>query len=227
MRIEKSFIREKFDNIVERYDLVNFLGSMGQDKIWRKRVVEAIADVEEPIVDLCCGPFTLTLEIARKLEKICYGLDFSLKMLIFGKKKLKDLPIYPVCGDAENLPFRDESFGAVTIAFGLRNIPNRNKAIREFFRVLKPGGKLIILEFSWPRNFLFQRIYGFYLKHFIPLLGRIVAKDKEAYLYLADSIKTFPSPQEISKMLEEIGFIKIKTSSLTLGIVTLYEGVKP
>jgi len=223
MRIEKKFIKEKFDKIVRRYDLINFLGSLGQDKIWRKKVIKVLDNVKDPVLDVCCGPFTLTKEIAKKLGKTCYGIDFSMNMLLFGKKRTKNIKIYPICGDAEKLPFKEQSFGAVTIAFGLRNLLEREKALKEFFRVLKPGGKLIILEFSWPKNVLFQKIYNLYLTYFLPFLGKTLAKDKEAYLYLADSIKSFPSPREIEQILKKIGFSEVKTFSLTLGIVTLYE----
>lgn len=225
----KNFVRKKFDRIVKKYDLVNFIGSLGQDYFWRKRVSFLIRQTPLPVLDLCCGPFTLSLSILKETPFPLFALDLSMEMLLYGKTKLspreKEL-VYPVCGDAENLPFKSETFGTLSIAFGLRNLPNRKKALKEFYRVLKPQGVLIILEFSLPKNFFFKKLYCFYLTKYLPFLGRILTGDKEAYEYLADSIQRFPSPEELKEMLLETGFEKIAYKSLTLGIVTLYWAIK-
>ncbi len=226
MDLHKRFVKEKFDRIVKRYDLVNLIGSFGQDKLWRKKVAEILKEAEPPLLDLCCGPYTLTLEILKKNPVKIYGLDFSFSMLFYGKKRLNNRPVYPICGDAEILPFKDNAFGGISIAFGLRNLPNKKKALKEFFRVLKSNGKLVILEFSWPKNLIFQKIYKIYLDCYMPFLGGILTKDKKAYLYLADSIKKFPPPEKIKAMLSECGFKKIKNYPLTFGIVNLYVAKK-
>lgn len=223
---DKKFIKEKFERIVKRYDLVNLIGSFGQDKLWRKRVAESLKSSEPPILDLCCGPYTLTLEIYQKNRQPVFALDFSFSMLYYGKKRISNGLIYPICADAEILPFKDNSFGGISIAFGLRNLPNMEKALKEFYRVLKPKGKLVILEFSWPKNKIFQKIYKIYLDKYIPLLGGFLTKDRSAYLYLADSIKKFPPQEVIKEKLLQGGFTKVEYISLTMGIVTLYKAYK-
>ncbi len=227
VRKDKSFIKEKFEKIVKRYDLVNLIGSFAQDKLWRKKVVESLKSSAPPILDLCCGPYTLTLEIYKKKPQPMFALDFSFSMLYYGKKRILNNSIYPLCADAEILPFKENTFGGISIAFGLRNLPNRKKALKEFYRVLKPGGKLVILEFSWPRNKIFQTLYKIYLDHYMPFLGGFLTGDKSAYLYLADSIKKFPHPEVIKKYLLETGFTKAKYEFLTMGIVALYTAYKP
>ena len=226
MKKDKKFIKEKFDKIVRRYDLVNLIGSLGQDKLWRKKVAKILKTSKPPILDLCCGPYTLSVEIFKENSGHLFALDFSFPMLYYGKKRILNNFIYPICGDAEILPFKDNTFGGISIAFGLRNLPNIEKALKEFYRVLKFEGMLVILEFSWPKNRIFQKIYKIYLDKYIPLLGGYLTGDKSAYLYLADSIKKFPSPEEIKELLLEIGFKEVKYKFLTMGIVTLYTAYK-
>ncbi len=226
MKKDKKFIKEKFDKIVRRYDLVNLIGSLGQDKLWRRKVAEILKASKPPILDLCCGPYTLSVEIFKKNSHSLFALDFSFSMLYYGKKRIANYSIYPVCGDAEILPFKNDTFGGMSIAFGLRNLPNKEKTLKEFYRVLKLNGRLVILEFSWPKNRIFQKIYKIYLDKYIPLLGSVLTGDKSAYLYLADSIKKFPPPEEIKEILLETGFKKVKYKFLTMGIVTLYTAYK-
>lgn len=223
---DKKFIKQKFDRIVKRYDLVNFIGSLAQDKIWRKKIAKILKFSHPPILDLCCGPYTLTLEILKENPNPLFSLDFSFSMLYYGKKRILNKPVYPVCGDAEILPFKDNTFGGISIAFGLRNLPHIEKALKEFYRVLKPNSPLVILEFSWPKNGFFQKIYKIYLDKYIPLLGGFLAGDRSAYLYLADSIKKFPPPENIKDLLLKTGFKKVEYKFLTLGIVTLYIAYK-
>lgn len=220
----KNFVRKKFDHIVRRYDLVNAIASFYQDHFWRKRVARFFKDLEGPFLDLCCGPFTLSFEILKVKKEKLYALDLSMEMLLYGKTKNLPLQafIYPIRGDSEVLPFKDGIFGGISIAFGLRNLPNREKAIKEFYRVLKNGGRLIILEFSMPKNFLIKSLYLLYLKYYIPFIGGLLTHDKEAYQYLADSIQKFPPREVIHQLLTEAGFKKLLLKPLTFGIVTLY-----
>lgn len=220
----KEFVKRKFDRIVRRYDLVNALASLFQDKLWRKKVAQVFKNLEGPFLDLCAGPFTLSLEILKAQPQKLFALDLSMEMLLYGKtKKFSFLKyIYPLRGDAERLPFKENTFSGISIAFGLRNLPDREKAISEFFRVLKPGGILAILEFSLPKNFFIKATYLIYLKYWIPFLGGLLTGDKEAYQYLADSIQKFPSPEEVDKLLVKAGFKRRSILSLTLGVVSLY-----
>lgn len=224
----KNFVRKKFDRIVKRYELVNALASLWIDRYWRKVLVKRVKDLKGPILDLCCGPFTLSLEILKTRQEKLYGLDLSKEMLLFGLSKNTPLLrfLYPIRGDAERLPFRDNSFGIITIAFGFRNLPNREEALLEFNRVLKREGSLLILEFSLPRNTLVRKLYLLYLTKYIPLLGGFLTGDKEAYSYLGDSIQKFPSQERIVRMAEERGFKTAEVREMTFGIVTLYHFIK-
>lgn len=226
MKPNKKFIKERFDKIVKRYDLVNLIASFGQDIIWRKKVAEILKNVSFPLLDVCCGPYTLTLEIFKKNKKEIFALDFSFEMLFYGKKRITGNSIYPVCGDAEILPFKNETFGGISIAFGLRNLPNKEIALKEFYRVLKKNGILVILEFSLPSNKLIRKVYQIYLKNYLPFLGGILTGDKSAYLYLVESIEKFPSSEKISQILTDIGFHKVNYVPLTMGIITIYTAYK-
>ena len=220
----KEFVKRKFDRIVRRYDLVNALASLFQDKFWRKRVALFFRNLNGPFLDLCSGPFTLSLEILKKNSQKLFALDLSMEMLLYGKTKKSSFLnyLYPLRGDAERLPFKENTFSGISIAFGLRNLPDRERALSEFFRVLKPGGLLVILEFSLPKNFLVKALYLLYLKYWIPFIGGLLTGDKEAYQYLADSIQKFPPPKEVDELLTKVGFKKLSLIPLTLGVVTLY-----
>ncbi len=220
----KDFMKEKFGKITRYYDLANSICSFWQDKGWRKEVSQALDEVDLPILDLCCGPYTLTLEILKRKKRIAFALDLSREMLKFGlTKRAPDLSfVYPVCGDAEELPFKDETFGAVTIAFGFRNLVNRDKALQEMHRVLKKDGLLAILEFSKPKLPIIRNVYFFYLKKIIPLIGGLLTGDYQAYRYLATSIENFPEVETVREMLRKTGFSEVFTKSLTFGVVTLY-----
>ncbi|MGB9761257.1 MAG: ubiquinone/menaquinone biosynthesis methyltransferase [Caldimicrobium thiodismutans] len=220
----KSFVQRKFDRIVKRYDLVNALASFFQDRLWRKKVASFFKNLDGPFLDLCSGPYTLSFEILKNKREKLFALDLSLEMLLYGRTKKSPLLefIYPLRGDAERLPFKDNVFSGLSIAFGLRNLPDREMAVSEFYRVLKKGGLLVILEFSMPKNFLIKGLYLIYLKYYIPFLGGLLTGDKEAYKYLSQSIQKFPPPEEIHQLLFQRGFKKLEIRSLTLGVVTLY-----
>ncbi|MCI4453880.1 MAG: ubiquinone/menaquinone biosynthesis methyltransferase [Thermodesulfobacterium sp.] len=220
----KDFMKDKFGKITRYYDLANSICSFWQDKGWRKEVSQALDEVDPPILDLCCGPYTLTLEILKRKKRIAFALDLSREMLKFGlTKRAPDLSfVYPVCGDAEELPFKDETFGAVTIAFGFRNLVNRDKALHEMHRVLKKDGLLAILEFSKPKVPIIRNVYFFYLKKIIPIIGGLLTGDYQAYRYLATSIENFPEVETVREMLRKAGFSEVFTKSLTFGVVTLY-----
>lgn len=223
-RDHKDFVEEKFDRIVRRYELVNALASLWIDRSWRQRLIKVLDPLEGPILDLCCGPFTLSLEILKRRQEKLFGLDLSREMLLFGRSKGTPLLkfVYPLRGDAERLPFKSNCFGVITIAFGFRNLPNREEALSEFHRVLKRGGNLLILDFSLPRNPLLRRLYLLYLTKYIPLLGGLLTGDREAYCYLGESIQRFPPKERIIQMAEEKGFRALLVEEMTFGIVTLY-----
>lgn len=229
---KKRFVRSKFASVTTRYDLLNSLLSLGIDKSWRTRTARSLQAMPPgPVLDLCAGTLPLSLVINKKTGRQVWALDFCMDMLTYGKGRIKNTKyekaIRLIQGDAEAIPARSGSFSGVTIAFGLRNLADRKKGLMEMFRVLKPGGILAVLEFSRPTMKVFSTLYFIYLENILPTIGGMVSGDKEAYQYLARSIKEFPPPREIARQMTDTGFSHVRFAPLTMGIVHLYVGIRP
>jgi demethylmenaquinone methyltransferase/2-methoxy-6-polyprenyl-1,4-benzoquinol methylase len=212
-----------FGSIAARYDLANHLLSCGCDFYWRRRAAEIVADWEaETIVDLATGTGDLALMLQRKLPNAkVIGADFTSEMLSIAQRKgLRKTAV----ADVLALPFSDQSFDCLTIAFGLRNIEDWNAALREMWRVLRSGGHLLILEFSLPRFWIWRAIYRFYLHRCVPIIGSFLTKKKSAYHYLGESIENFPSGDAMLGLMKIAGFGDRLAEPLTGGIVTIYTG---
>ncbi|MDA8417818.1 MAG: ubiquinone/menaquinone biosynthesis methyltransferase [Desulfobacteraceae bacterium] len=229
---KKTFVRRKFSSISQSYDLINSLVSFRVDRYWRwvtTRELRAFPD--GPVLDLCAGTLPLSLELTRQAKgRRVLAIDFCEDMLRAGVASLpqdgRRGRITPVCGDGEEIPAQDNSFWGCTVAFGVRNLSRVERGLSEMRRVLKPGGKLLILEFSRPDNLLVKPIYFFYLNTILPTVAGLVSGDKEAYQYLASSIAQFYQPATLLAMMREAGFAKAYCRRLTFGIVTIYVGVK-
>jgi demethylmenaquinone methyltransferase/2-methoxy-6-polyprenyl-1,4-benzoquinol methylase len=229
---KKRFVKDKFASISNKYDFLNSLLSLKMDSYWRWVTTRELREFPAgAILDLCAGTLPLSLELTRQAPaRNVLAVDFCEDMLLSG---LKTLPvdnrrerITAVCGDGEEIPAASGKFWGVTVAFGVRNLARTEKGLAEMLRVLKPGGKLLILEFSRPRNAFFKPIYNFYLNRVLPKIAGLVSGDKEAYEYLASSIAKFYEPEELLTMMKEAGFSRQYCRPLTMGIVTLYIGVK-
>ena len=229
---KKKFVKAKFSSISSRYDLLNSLLSFQIDRYWRWVTTRELKRFPAgATLDLCAGTLPLSLELTRQApERQVVAIDFCEDMLRAG---IKTLPrdnrrprISPVCGDGEEIPALDNRFWGITVAFGVRNLANTQKGLSEMLRVLKPGGKLLILEFSRPKNPFIKPVYNFYLNRVLPKVAGLVSGDKEAYEYLASSIAGFYEPVELLAMLKKAGFAETYCRPLTMGIVTLYVGVK-
>lgn len=229
---KKRFVRDKFASISKDYDFLNSLLSLKVDCYWRWVTTRELKEFPEgAILDLCAGTLPLSLELTRQAPaRNVIAIDFCEDMLLSGCKTLPDDErrdrIAAVCGDGEEIPAASQKFWGVTVAFGVRNLARTEKGLAEMWRVLKPGGKLLILEFSRPRNIFFKPIYNFYLNKVLPKIAGLVSGDKEAYEYLASSIAKFYEPEELLAMMKEAGFSRQYCRPLTLGIVTLYIGIK-
>lgn len=230
---KKTFVREKFSSISKKYDLINSLVSFKVDAYWRWVTTRELKMYPDgAVLDLCAGTLPLSLELTRQApQREVLSIDFCEDMLRAGVKNLpvndnRQYRIGPVCGDGEELPAKDNSFWGCTVAFGVRNLSQTQKGLEEMCRVIKPGGKLLILEFSRPTNPIVKPLYFFYLNKILPMIAGIVSGDKEAYDYLASSIAQFYDPEELLSMMKKAGFRKAYKRQLTFGIVTLYIGVK-
>jgi demethylmenaquinone methyltransferase/2-methoxy-6-polyprenyl-1,4-benzoquinol methylase len=229
---EKQAMRSMFDRIAPRYDLLNHLLSAGIDRRWRRRAVDAL-DLGGParLLDLCTGTADLLVEgLSRDAQHRGVGADLSERMLGRGRDKLARRGLVGrsglLCADGEQLPLRDASFDAALVAFGIRNIGDPARALREVRRVLRPGGRLVVLEFSMPEGLL-GRFYRFYFRHVLPRVGGLVSGDASAYAYLPASVAVFPSPAGFASLLEAEGFAAVRFTPLTAGIAHLHRADKP
>ncbi len=220
-----------FDDISPKYDFLNHFLSFGIDKYWRKRFVQILRDYKPlTILDVATGTGDLAIAVAQLEPQKVAGIDISEKMLEVGREKVTaaklDTLITLRKADAEKIPFSDNSFHAVTVAFGVRNFENLKQGLGEMKRVLRPGGVMMILEFSHPQNFPMKQLYGFYSKQIIPVFGRVISKNRQAYQYLPDSVAAFPSGADFVGILSETGLRNTRCISLSMGIATIYIGEK-
>jgi demethylmenaquinone methyltransferase/2-methoxy-6-polyprenyl-1,4-benzoquinol methylase len=228
---KKEEVAEMFNNISPRYDFLNRFLSLGIDIRWRKKVRRKVATLKpQLILDVATGTADVAIELRKTGAKQIIGCDISEGMMVIGREKiakrgLSDL-IQLQLGDSENLPFTTDHFDAVTVAFGVRNFENPKKGLQEINRVLKPGGKIHVLEFSVPEKFPVKQFYGFYFKYILPFWGRMISKDTSAYTYLPNSVKAFPHGAAFLELLESAGFRNNSAKKLTFGIASLYIGEK-
>ncbi len=225
-------VREMFSGIATKYDFLNHLLSVNVDKRWRRLVSQKLKDVlENPtaqVLDVACGTGDLSLELQKTGKAKVYGTDFCRPMLeiAFDKNEKNALKVPYVEADGMNLSFADASFDAVTIAFGLRNFSNWQNGLIELHRILKKGGKLVILEFSTPVIPGFRQLFQFYFSNVLPRIGGAVSGSRGAYEYLPDSVFRFPDQKNLAKMMSETGFSDVEYKNLTGGIAAIHMGVK-
>lgn len=229
---KKSQVGKMFDNIADKYDFLNRLLSAGIDQRWRKNVTKRLKSIApDKVLDIATGTADLAIMIQKELgSNHIIGVDISQKMLEVGVKKVKNKNLEDTIslewGDSENLRFEDNSFDAVTVAFGVRNFGNLEKGIEEIYRVLKPGGKAVVLEFSRPRLPVFKQLYDFYFKAILPTIGKLTSRDPKAYRYLYESVQAFPDYDSFTEVLTKRGFKDCQFFPQTLGICCIYEGLK-
>lgn len=228
---KKEQVTKMFDTISGDYDGLNRVISFGIDIKWRKKVVKIVKDSNpQSILDIATGTGDLAINLAQTDATKIVGLDISSGMLDIGKEKIKrknlDSKIEMVLGDSENMPFEDNSFDAITVAFGVRNFETLENGLKEILRVLKPGGAFVILETSMPDKTPYRQGYNFYTKNILPLIGRTFSKDKTAYKYLCESASVFPYGEALNNILQKIGFINVKDYPQTFGVATIYVSSK-
>ncbi|MDP5227487.1 MULTISPECIES: demethylmenaquinone methyltransferase [Arthrobacter] len=214
-----------FDDVASRYDLMNDLMTLGQTPRWRRIVFDAVGAVPgQRVLDLAAGTGTSSEPYADAGIDVV-ACDFSLGMLKVGKRRRPDIDF--VAGDAMNLPFADDSFDAVTISYGLRNVNDPKKALAEMLRVTKPGGRVVVAEFSRPTNRLFRQVYLEYIMRWFPVLAAKASSNPDAYTYLAESIRAWPDQNELAHWLQGAGWSEVKYRNINGGIVAVHRGVKP
>jgi demethylmenaquinone methyltransferase / 2-methoxy-6-polyprenyl-1,4-benzoquinol methylase len=226
-----AHVRRMFSSIAPRYDLLNHLLSLNVDRRWRRRAVALLGPESSPdgrFLDNCAGTLDLAVEIARRpgFRGTVVGSDFALPMLLRGARKRERRPIDAVCADALRLPYRDATFHGATVGFGVRNLADLDRGLREMARVLRPGGRLVILEFTTPAWQPFRALYFFYFLRVLPLIGRLISMHGSAYSYLPESVLRFPEPPELAARMEAAGFAAVSWDRLSGGIVALHTGVR-
>lgn len=229
---EREKARALFNRIAGHYDLLNHLLSFRIDKYWRKRAMKRLDPAcKARFLDVACGTADFSIAAIRAGVQQVTGVDISEGMLELGREKIARCGLSERVsleeGACEELGFPRESFSSAGIAFGIRNFENREKALREIFRVLEPGGQLVILEFSLPERFPVKQLYHFYFYRLLPWIGGLVSGNKEAYAYLPESVSRFPSPEIFAGMLREAGFSDCAAKRMSFGIAVLYTARKP
>ena len=226
--IKTSLVQEVFSNVAKNYDLMNDLMSLGSHRLWKKELIDMMnIQIKDTIIDVGSGTGDLiNLIIKKDLIKTIYSVDLNSEMLRYGKKRFNNKKIKFIKANAQNLPFKNNYFDKYIISFCLRNVTNIKKALEEAYRILKPGGIFYCLEFSSPKSSLVASIYNGYKKNIIPWIGNKVAKNKEAYKYLEESIDQFPDQEEFLIYIKKIGFKEVKYFNMFNGIVSIHSGFK-
>lgn len=229
---KKENIKRLFDNIAPDYDKLNHILSLNIDKGWRKKAVREIVDTNSPltVLDVACGTGDFTIEIAKKAAQgsVVKGIDLSEGMMQVGRDKIKaaDVDATLEYGDCEALAYADDTYDRISVGFGVRNFENLAVGLKEMCRVLKPGGKLIILELSVPSNPIIRWCYKLYFLNILPAIGGMVSGNRGAYEYLPASVLHFPAPNKFIPMLGEAGFSQVKHKAFTFGVCRMYIGIK-
>lgn len=228
---KKEEVAEMFNNISKRYDFLNHFLSLGIDKIWRRKAIKQLVDIQpKKMLDIATGTGDFAIAAMKLKPTEVIGVDISQGMLDVGIAKMKqkglDHVIQMRIGDSEELPFEDGYFDALTVGFGVRNYENLEKGLTDMLRVLRPGGKAIILEFSKPKKFPMKQLFGFYSKRIIPFFGKRISKDERAYAYLPESVAAFPEGKAFTDILEKIGYTSVTAKTVSGGIATIYSGMK-
>lgn len=229
---KKAEVEQMFDRIAPRYDLLNRVLSLGIDVWWRKRAIGYLkAEQPQQILDVATGTADVAIQMAKTLKpQSIIGIDIANQMLEIGRQKIQKEGLDPVIsletGDSEQLRFADNHFDAVTVAFGVRNFENLEKGLSEMRRVLRPGGRVVILEFSKPHVFPIKQLYNTYFRYVLPLIGRLTSRDIRAYTYLFESVQAFPEGNQFNEILTKTGFKQPLCERLTLGICSIYTATK-
>lgn len=228
---KKEQVTKMFDTISENYDGLNRVISFGIDVNWRKKVVKLVSENNpKQILDIATGTGDLAIMMASLNPDRIVGLDISEGMLAVGKQKINKQnlsdKIEMVVGDSENIPFKDNTFDAITVSFGVRNFENLDKGLQEINRVLKPGGKFVVLETSNPTKFPFKQGYKLYTNFLLPIIGKVFSKDKIAYSYLSESANAFPFGEVFNNILQKNGFNNTKNIPVTFGVASIYTATK-
>jgi len=228
-----SQVDRMFSSIAPRYDLLNHILSFGLDKGWRRRVARETRKIDcQKILDVCTGTGDMAIELSRQWKGRVHieAIDFSQELIDIGRKKLRKARLNSTISfgesNAEALPYKNEQFDVVTVTFGLRNIMNRIQALKEFYRVTKPGGLFLCLEFSQPAHKVFNSLYSFYLMKFVPLIAAALGSNADAYRYLGMTIKDFPPPGKLVQLIESAQWKDVRHISLAGGIVSIHQGRK-
>ena len=230
---KKEQVEQMFDNIAPTYDKLNHIMSLNIDRVWRRRVMRIVRRAKaHKIMDVATGTGDLAIAMAKRVDRTqILGVDLSEEMLAVARRKVEKQGLEErmmlAKGDAENLDMvTSESIDAATVAFGVRNFENIERGLSEIYRTLKPGGKLVVLEFSMPKNRLIRWVYSQYAHRLLPRIGGMISKDKQAYTYLPDSVEEFPAPERFAEMLRSVGFTRVKTRSQSFGIAYIYDATK-
>ena len=228
---KKEQVARMFDSISGNYDFLNHFLSLGIDIRWRRKAVKLLAPGKPKLIlDVATGTGDFAVETLKLNPDKVIGIDISEGMLEVGRKKMKDRGydsrIELLSGDSENLPFEENKFDAVVVGFGVRNFENLEKGLAEMYRVLKPGGRMVVLEFSKPTMFPFKQLFNFYFNFILPKIGKLISRDPAAYTYLPESVQAFPDGDSFVRILNRFGFKDTLCKPLTLGISSLYTGIK-
>jgi demethylmenaquinone methyltransferase/2-methoxy-6-polyprenyl-1,4-benzoquinol methylase len=229
---KRAYVRRIFSEIAPRYDLLNHLLSFNIDRRWRRRAIAVLDPIRRPgglFVDLCAGTLDVSAELSRTpgFRGLVLGTDFAEPMLRAGLGKAPRVLVAPVTADALELPIAEGTVAGAIVAFGIRNVANLRSALAEIHRVLEPGGRFVILEFSTPRSAVVRGAYHAYFHAVLPAVGRIVSGHRTAYRYLPESVARFPVQEELATAMRDAGFVDVRWESLTMGVAAIHRGDKP